>query len=318
MLSIFPVGYFSAIFLPSVFFFLGTHPSLSQKPFDYDPSINQLTFISAPWPHLTSEAYNSTKLAISSWLSASPHSKVILFVNRANFENLAEELEHRYELGRVNYVGPLKRDLADIPYVDDWFRQGIRLSQSTYVCFINADILLSANWFTKAKQVFHFMGDRPILLIGQRINVNLQPASFLNLSFKRSLLQEIDVLVKNSRHAKHSPIGIDSFCFRIDRLPFEPERIPPFVMGRYWWDNWMVGYATGRYNTITFRLTPPIYHINHTPHKLDPKVNRVAVNYYTRIANNNFYGSNLDTIWEVSGTFLFRRGNSIQVPLNLH
>jgi hypothetical protein len=161
------------------------------------------------------------------------------------------------------------------------------------------------------------MADRPILVVGRRINFDLDDALFRNLSFGRSLLQEIDVMVENSRHVEHYPTGMDSFLFRIGRLPFAPERIPPFIMGRYWWDNWIVGYANSLCDTITCSLNPPIYHVNHRPHKCDIKVDRVAANHYTRVANKNFYGSNLDTKWEILGTTLARRGNSIQIALDL-
>jgi hypothetical protein len=322
----FGLFFVASAFMVSVFSFailgLGCLPPWSQGHFpqrfsSIHPSLEEITFISAPRPNLKPEAYNRVKLAISSWLSISPRSNVLLFVNRTSFKVLAEELERLHGPGRLMYGAPIKQDMADTPYIDDLFRQGIQRSPSTYVCFINADILISAHWFARVQQVFHLMVDRPILVIGQRVDFDLDPARLHNFSFTRSLLHKIDILVNSSRHVKHSPDGIDSFTFRTDYLPFEPGLIPPFLMGRYWWDNWIVGYANTVCDTITFLSTPPIYHINHKPHKFDTKVHRVAVNYYTRIANKDFFGSNLDTTWEISNMVLFRSHDSFQILLDL-
>jgi hypothetical protein len=176
---------------------------------------------------------------------------------------LAGEIDGLYGSGRVIYGGAIKHDFASVPFIDEWFRKGIQLSRSTFVCFINSDIILSANWLIRAKQVFRLMADRPILVIDQRINFHLNQHLFQNLTFDESLLQQIDVMVKKSPHFAYQATGMDMFLFRIDRLQINPERIPPFIMGKPYWDNWLVGYFNDVSETITFSLNPPIYHITH-------------------------------------------------------
>jgi hypothetical protein len=282
-------------------------------------SIDEITFISVPRPNLKPEAYNRTKLALSSWLSCSPRSTVLLFVNRTEFDpsgHLPDELDRLFGVGRVIYGGPIKHDFGGVPYIDDWFRQGIRRSPSKYVCFINADIVLSGKWLGRAKQVFRAMEGRGIVVIGQRIDFDLEMARFEKLSFRQeSLLGEIDEMVENSKHEDHSPYGVDTFLFQIEQLPFEPERIPPFIMGRYNWDNWIVGYLNRICETVTFNLSPPIYHMNHKRHNFDIEDDRVAVNHHTRKANKDYFGSNSDTIWEVLGDALVHRREHTRIPL---
>jgi hypothetical protein len=152
------VGYLSFMFFRSCLLLSCNHRHLQVGHSRAYDSIDELTFISAPRPNLRLEAYNRTKLAISSWLSASPYSNVLLFVNRTSYKTLIDELEILYEPGRVICGRPIKTDLAGTPYIDDWFQEGIRLSPSTYVCFINADILISRNWLIRAKEIFAFHG----------------------------------------------------------------------------------------------------------------------------------------------------------------
>jgi hypothetical protein len=282
-------------------------------------SIDELTFISVPPPNLKLEAYNQTKLAISSWLAVSPKAHVLPFVNRTAFDpsgRFPDELGRLFGSGRVIYGGPIKHDMGDVPYIDDWFRQGIRKSNSTYVCFINADIVLSARWLDRAREVYTAAGDRPIVVIGQRIDFDLNLDLYAELSFsQRSLLLEIDEMVDKSAHSDHSPYGVDNFLFRIDRLPFDPERIPPFIMGRYNWDNWIIGYLNQVCQTVTFNLSPPIYHINHRRHNFDTEDHRVAVNHHTKRANKDYFGSNYDTTWEVVGDELVHRRDKTRLSL---
>jgi hypothetical protein len=279
--------------------------------------LEELTFISVPRANVNREIYNRNKLAISSWLSVSLCSHVLLFINRSEFGALADDLDNVYGLGRIIYAGHIRTNFAHVPYIDEWFRQGIQHSPSNFVCFINSDILLSGNWFTKAKEIFHLMADHPTMIIGQRINFNLLSVDFQNLSFGTGLLQHIDDMVRKSQHSKESPDGIDTFLFRIDRLSWELKWVPPFIMGRYYWDNWLVGYLNHFCDVITFSLNPPIYHINHTPNKKNPNDDQFAINKYLWEANKRYFGSNRDVTWRLSGDVLIRRRSSIQIRLDL-
>jgi hypothetical protein len=282
------------------------------------PSLDEITFVSVPRPNLSASAHGRTKLAIASWLCASPSARVLLFVNRTEFDpsgRLPAELDRLFG-ARVIYGGPIKRDFGGVPYIDDWFRQAVRRAPSRFVCLINADILLSAAWLARAKQVYRAIGDAPIVVIGQRIDFDLNETLFAELSFSQgSLLPEIDAMVRKSRHSEHSPYGVDNFLFEIERLPFDPERIPPFIMGRYNWDNWVIGYLNGICDTVTFNLNPPIYHINHKRHNFDTEDDRVAVNHHTRKANKDYFGSNSDTVWEVVGDALVHRQKHTRIQL---
>ncbi|KAK8875347.1 hypothetical protein M9Y10_005512 [Tritrichomonas musculus] len=285
-------------------------------------SIDEITFISCPRP-LTPDRYNSLKVTYSSWLASSPKTSIILFTNRTEFDptgKFPDELDKLFGKDRVKYAGSIRHDLTGVPYIDDWFRQGIKHSSSKYVCFINSDIPISGNWLHRVKQVYAVMEDKPVVLIGQRIDFDLEDSKFEKLRFdQKHLLKDIDKMVEESNHSPHSPFGVDSFTFRIDNIPFNYEKILPFIMGRYNWDNWIVGWLNTFTDTVTFNLNPPIYHINHVRHDFNPEDSKVAVNHHFKKGNKDYFGSNYDTKWEIVDNFLVKRSSnySIELPQNV-
>lgn len=282
-------------------------------------SVEEMTFITVPRPFIKEDQYDRFKLAFSSWLAASPKTKIILFVNRSMFDpsdKLPKELEETFGKDRITYAGNVRHDLEEVPYIDDWFIQGVKKSQSKYVSFINSDIVLSHNWLERTKQVFRVLRNSNPVLIGQRIDFDLDDFLYENLRFDQNhLLKDIDDMIIKSSHTDHSPLGIDSFTFEIDNLPFNPEKIPPFIMGRYNWDNWIIGWLNKICDTVTFHLDPPIYHINHKRHKFDINNSRVLVNHHTKLSNKDYFGSNIDTKYEVLHGKLHERGTNNYLTL---
>jgi hypothetical protein len=267
-------------------------------------AVDDITFISVPRPLEKESQYRRMKLAISSWLAASASATVLLFINRTEFDpsgRFPTEIDRQFGAGRVNYAGGIRTDHSGVPYIHEWFIQGIRQSPSRYVCFINSDILLSEKWLSRVKQIFKAMeNDRRLLLIGQRIDFDLESSEYNKLRFtQNNLLNDIDEMVQRSRHSDHSPYGIDSFTFRVDPPPFDVDMIPPYIMGRYNWDNWLVGWWNRICDTVTFNLDPPIYHMNHVRHSFDVNDSKVAINHHLKKANKDYFGSNYDTKWQV-------------------
>ncbi|OHT04766.1 hypothetical protein TRFO_06211 [Tritrichomonas foetus] len=287
----------------------------SIKYFDVD----ELTFVSVPRPLKKDKQKRTMKLALSSWLACSPKSRVLLFIERDEFDptgKIPDEIDNIFGKDRVIYAGGIRCDHSGVPYIHEWFIQGIKQSPSKYITFINSDILLSENWLKRVKQIFNIMDDKPTVLIGQRIDFDLKGEKFQKLIFSQDkLLNSIDNMVQESKHSDHSPFGIDTFTFRADKPPFDPEMIPPFMMGRYNWDNWLIGWFNRICDTVTFNLDPPIYHINHNRHSFNVNDSKVAINHHLKQANMNYFGSNFDTKWEVKNGFLVRRNSNEKIEL---
>jgi hypothetical protein len=262
------------------------------------------------------------KLSICSWLAASPSANVLLFLNRTEFDLCSRvqfEIDEQFGAGRVVFAGKIRADDSGVPYINEWFIEGMRQKTSRYVCFINSDILISARWFSCARQIFKVMGyDRNVLLIGQRIDFVLIDSEYDKLRFtQNSLLVDIDSMVQRSPHSNYCVDGIDSFTFNVNLPPFNAAMIPPFLMGRPVWDNWLIGWCNQISDTVTFNLDPPIYHINHVNHTNDPKDPKVIFNRELWKANGNYYGTNINTKWRViNRRIVARRDGSVRYILD--
>ena len=263
--------------------------------------------------------YRRMRLAIASWLACSPSSRVLLFVQRNEFDpsgKFPAELDKEFGEGRIIYAGGIRSDHNGVPYINEWFIEGVKYTPSKYICFINSDILLSSKWLPRLKQVFTAMEEKKPLIIGQRIDFDLKDSLYDELRFdQQHMLGDIDAMVNKSRNSVHSPYGIDFFAFRADAVPFDVEMVPPFIMGRYNWDNWLIGWFNKICDTVTFNLDPPIYHMNHIRHGFDVNDPRVAINHHLKKANRDYFGANFDTKWEVKQGALVRRRGRERIEL---
>ena len=276
-------------------------------------TLDDMTYVSVPRCIKNQDTYIKYKLAISSWLSSSPSARVILFINKTEFHSdLPSELDALFGPDRVLYANYLRSDSQNVPYLDQWFEQGINLCQTKYITFINTDILLSSSWFPMIKKIFNlfetkFPNKKPFI-IGERIDFDFQMENMKYIRFsQKSFLKDIDQMVKKSPNSLHSMYGMDTFTFMADDPPFPVTKFPPYLIGRYNWDNWFIGWLNTIADTITLLYDPPVYHINHNRHDFNINVSRVAVNHFLKKANNNYFGSNGDVKWQIQNGYLKRR-----------
>jgi hypothetical protein len=155
-------------------------------------------------------------------------------MNQIEFDplrRLTDEFDNLFGADRLRGADPIKYDMSDSPYIDAWCRQGRKQPNFKYSCFIRPGILLSANWLKLGRQTFDIIESRSVVAIEQRIDFDLDARLFTQPSFQQAtLLVEIDAMVQQSNLPDHSPYCVGTFLFRIDRLSFEPEMIPPFLM----------------------------------------------------------------------------------------
>ena len=274
-------------------------------------SPDDITYITVPRSFINEDQRNKYELVISSWLSSSPKSKVILYAPEDEIDTtgkLQKDLIELFGENRVFYKGYIKSDQDGVPYVDDWFRRGIDDATTKYVCFINTDILLSSQWLRRVKQVYKvFKETDPLVLINQRIDFDLH-TNTKHLKYNASnFLEEIDNIVENSPKEEHPPTGMDTFTFKKDPLPFNVDTIPPFIVGRYNWDNWMVGYLNTIAKTVSFNIDPPIYHINHIRHDFDTSDPRVAANDLLRKMHYDYFASNTEATYSIKNGILYSK-----------
>jgi hypothetical protein len=162
--------------------------------------------------------------ALKSWTLLHPDVEVIFFGDEEGAAEVSRELGLRHE-------PHVERNEFGTKRLDYMFCRAQAIAGHDLLCYINCDILLMQDFFDALKRVheahWHF------LMVGRRWDIEITvPLSFGNNDWESLLRRQ--VLGKGRRRG---PEWIDYFLFR--RGLFGAD-IPPFVVGRVFWDNWLV------------------------------------------------------------------------------
>lgn len=274
-------------------------------------TFDDVVFITSPYPRFDEKEVRRLKLAYGSWLSSSSRTKIIILVDKDMFDPndiLTNYLEDIYGKGRIIYSTSKVGTFNKVPYIRDWFKKGVNMSFGRVVCFINSDIVLSSVWMNKIDRVFRTMKDDPLVITSQRIDFNLDKNMFSRLDFRSpNFLISVDDMVQDSFPEVHSSHGMDLFVFRSDRLPFNPDNIPPFLVGRYAWDNWLLGYLHKRCSVVSFGVDTPVYHINHRRHYRNSSDSMILLNDLLKSIAGKYYSTNDQTKYYLKDNYIYSR-----------
>jgi hypothetical protein len=160
--------------------------------------------------------------ALGSWMRLS--SEVILFGDEEGIADAAREFGARH-------VSEVARNRFGTPLLDDVFRKAELLGTTPVLVYANADIILRDD-FARAVS---FLPRRPCLLVGKRWNLDLtEPIDFDQPDWRATLEHQARDADQQGNKA-----WLDYFAFRPGTLG----EIPPFAVGRPYWDNWLVSHA---------------------------------------------------------------------------
>ena len=157
--------------------------------------------------------------AIGSWKAIG--AEVILFEGS---KAIAHELEARYVTGiRCNESG--------LPFVDAMYEEAQRLAQMDVIVHANADVIFLPDLLSAVECISLAMSE--FLMCGQRWDVALNEL----LDFDNDWQTQVRGAICSGE--LHSPSGKDWFAFK------RPLRlaIPPLLIGRAGWDNWLLDTA---------------------------------------------------------------------------
>lgn len=163
--------------------------------------------------------------AIESWRRL-PESQIILFGDEEGTEQTARRF-------CTHHVRNIKRNEFGTPLLDHTFRIADQLASSEILCYVNTDMILPGI-FTNALMEIKRHKKR-FLAVGRRWNANIdRPIDFNSPVWEQTARSKII--------ERGSDYGIDYFAF--------PKKIfahiPPFAVGRAYWDNWMIYNARRR------------------------------------------------------------------------
>jgi hypothetical protein len=163
--------------------------------------------------------------AITSWAKLEPRPEIILFGREEGSAECARELGlvHVPDIARNRYGTPL---LADIIATAE------RRSSTALLAYVNADIILPAEFTTAAETVHRTFAK--FLAVGRRTNLEVcEP-----LDFCEGWEEKLRERMRREGHLE-SHTAID--CFLFPRSTYE--EIPPLAIGRVWFDQWCIKYA---------------------------------------------------------------------------
>ena len=184
------------------------------------PVIHVLTIFSIPKPFLGPIGVIQRN-AVRSWLALRPECEVILLGDEEGTAACAQELGARH-------FASIARNEYGTPLLDDAFAQVAAASRFPRLCYVNADIILPAAFLACVERI----SLPAFLMVGQRVGIEV--GGDLDLSdpaTARDLAREV-----LDRGVTHPSLGSDYFVFSKSTFG----RLPPFAVGRPYWDNWMI------------------------------------------------------------------------------
>jgi hypothetical protein len=205
-----------------------------------------LTIFSAPKkfsnPHIDIIQRN----AIQSWMHLGPDVEVILVGEEDGMVKAAETLG-------VKHLPHVKRNQWGTPLVSSIFKLARDTSNSPFMAYVNADILLMPD-FVKTTRTVASQAEE-FLVVGQRWDVDMVDS----LDFKGNWDHTLREFTQRMGEM-HPPAGSDYFIYPrsqfVDMLDF--------AIGRAGWDNWMI-YKALKSNWQVIDATPSlmVVHQNH-------------------------------------------------------
>jgi hypothetical protein len=162
--------------------------------------------------------------ALQSWKLLHPDVEIILFGDDDGAAEVACQLSIRHE-------PHVERNELGLKRIDYYFDRAQEIARHDLLCYVNCDIILTANFCPAVEQVrashSHF------LMVGRRWDTDVrEPIDFLNPNWAEETLQR--AIAENRQRDRWF---IDYFAFS---RGLYHHRIPPFVIGRIAWDNWLV------------------------------------------------------------------------------
>jgi hypothetical protein len=182
-----------------------------------------LTLFTTPKPFLGHSAVIQRN-ALKSWTLLHPDIEMILFGDDEGAADVARELGIRHE----SFV---EKDTKGNKKINYLFSTAQEIAEHDLLCYVNCDILLTQDFWHALERVKEKHAE--FLMVGRRWDVDITELLSFEASDWQSQLRAFALAFGKQR----TPDWIDYFVFT--RGLFKPE-LPPFVIGRVFWDNWLL------------------------------------------------------------------------------
>lgn len=161
--------------------------------------------------------------AIRSWLQL-PGAEIILFGDEEGVDETASKYQIRYEPN-------VEKNDYGTPFLNSIFKRAEKLATNDILCYINSDIVL----LTDMEMIFKKIELNNFLVVGQRWDLNMEETLDINcITWREDLWSQV-----MSKGVLHPRVGSDYFAYKRNTIG----DMPPFVVGRPGWDNWLIHHA---------------------------------------------------------------------------
>lgn len=226
-------------------------------------SNRSVTFVVAPYCSDT-EFGKFAKTSITSWLSQSENTKALIFENtKPSSDDMLNIMEMLNFSSRV-VIGPkLDTDETNVPYIDDLFMKAFETSSTDMLCFINQDVILSKDFYSKVNSLYAYFSqiNRQFAVIGKRCSIKLKDKETslekLHAEFVgESSLQDLPAYLNDE-------FSNDFILISKNRMEIDLDDIPAFYVGMQYWDTWLVGWLKEHIPVVVLGENCGSYHVFH-------------------------------------------------------
>jgi hypothetical protein len=157
--------------------------------------------------------------AIASWSRLGSGCETVLFGDDVGVAEAAARHGARH-------VRDVRRNLAGTPILTDVFSRAQALANNPILCFVNADIILFRDLIAALNRL-----SGKFLMVSSRFNCRITDPIAFGPNW------DDELRARALREARMYPAGgSDLFAFRVGLF----DAIPPFAIGRGYWDNWLM------------------------------------------------------------------------------
>jgi len=163
--------------------------------------------------------------AIESWRRLPGRPQVVICGDEPGACEIAAEFN-------LTHVRNVARNEYRTPFLHSTLEHVRRIATGDLLCYVNADIILMDDFATALESISF----ERFMMVGRRWDFDLnEPWDFDSPDWQQRLRECVRL-----KGQQHSAWGIDYFVFPRTGVI---DRMPPFVVGRPGWDNWMIFHA---------------------------------------------------------------------------
>jgi hypothetical protein len=181
-----------------------------------------ITFFACP-KSFQGHAGINQRNAFRSWALLSPKPEILVLGTDQGVAEICKEF------GLI-HVPEIEKNELGTPLISSVFQNGQARASAHLVCYINSDIMLTNDFIPAIESVAAKMPR--FLVLGQRTDIDINEAWNFDAADWQTDLKTL--LAQKGR--LHPPSGVDYFCFPRGMY----ENVPPLVIGRPGFDNWLV------------------------------------------------------------------------------